>query len=120
MCLVCPLIAVAGGGIAGYFGLDRPDLRIVSTVVTGALTLVTTVALKFFLNISICDGLGNFSLRNIAQVSGISLVLGLIYTVAVNYILNRLIPLPVAQDENSPPSQCGQEQKPCCCQKKQL
>jgi len=99
-CPACPAIAMAGGAVSAYFGFEREDLRTTTIVITTCLTVVTAIALKVLLGVSICDGNGNFSLRNIAQVGAISLVLGIIYTVGVNFILNRLVPPP----------------KPCCCQ----
>ncbi len=107
ICPACPAIAMAGGGIAAYFGIDRPDLRTKVTLITSAMLGITTVALKLIFDIRLCDGNGNFSLRNIGQVGAISLVLGLVYSVAVSYLLNRF----VRQPEQVQP-------KPACCHHK--
>lgn len=114
VCPVCPVVAATGGGIAGFFGIDRPDLQVASTVITTVLTVTTTVALKFFLNISICDGNGDFSPRNILQVGLISFVIGTIYSVAVNFLLDCMFPLPQEEILECEPT----SNSPCCCNKK--
>lgn len=109
ICPACPVIAMAGSAISAYFGFDRKDLRPHAIVATTALMGVTVVALRLLLGISLCDGNGNFSLRNIAQVGAISLVMGLIITIGVRVVLNKLIPPPT---QPPPP-------KACCCKNTQ-
>jgi hypothetical protein len=84
VCPACPVIAIAGGGVAGYFGFNGKV-----ALVTASVLGVTTVALKLLFRVSLCDGNGNFSVRNIAQVGAISLVLGSVISVALNYLLQR-------------------------------
>ena len=91
LCPACPAIAMAGGGLSGYFGFGRADLRKTAAVITSVMLGITTVALKVLLDIRLCDGNGNFSVRNIAQVGAMSLAIGLIYSVAVNYLLSRCV-----------------------------
>ncbi len=110
VCPACPTIAVAGGAISGYFGFDREDLRATSVVVTSCMVAATVIALRLLFGISVCDGNGDFSLRNIAQVGAISLVLGIIYAVGVNILLNKLVP----------PPQVSSTKKPCCCTGEEL
>ncbi len=90
---------MAGGAISGYFGFEREDLRTTSMVITSCMVVVTVVALKVLFGLSLCDGNGDFSPRNFAQVGAISVVLGVIYAVGVNILLNTVVP----------------KQKPCCC-----
>ena len=113
-CPVCPTVGMFGGYIGGYFGIDTPEkteLQVASALITAGMIIVSIVALKYFFGISICDGNGDFSLRNVFQVGIISLLLGIIYSIAVNYFINlhwnephpALIP-----PQNETPH-------PCCC-----
>ncbi len=95
---------MTGSAISAYFGFDRKDLRPYAVVATTILTGITVLALRVLLGISLCDGNGNFSLRNIAQVGAISIVFGVVYSIGIKFLLNRLIPLPQEQ-----------QAKPCCC-----
>ena len=106
VCPACPTIGWFGGLIGGYFGVNVPErvgVRICSIAATGAAVTITVVALKCMLGIALCDGKGNFSLVNIARVGSISLVMGVICSIAVNYLLNRYLSSP-----NEPPPAC------CC------
>jgi len=116
VCPVCPAVGMVGGYVGGYFGINQPEdttLRVVGGVITASMIVITVVALRCFFDLSICDGLGNFSLRNIIQVACISLVLGLIYSLVVNCILNRLFS-EAPKNANPAPLQIS-AQKPCCC-----
>jgi len=95
VCPVCPTVGLFGGYVGGYFGVavpKRPELRIMSALITAGMILVTVVALKCLFGIAICDGNGDFSLRNIVQVGVITLPLGIVYSIGVNYLLNQLFP----------------------------
>lgn len=105
ICPACPVIAMTGSAISAYFGFDRKDLRPYAVAATTVLTGVTVVALRILLGISICDGNGDFSPRNFVQVGAISIVLGIVYTVAIQYLLNRYVP--PQQPEPAKRSCCG-------------
>lgn len=111
VCPVCPVAGAVGGSIGGYIGIEPPQsktLRIVSAAITTSLVVITIVALKCLCGISICDGNGDFSLRNICQVVSISALLAIIYSLAVNSILNFFFPY-----ESQPIA--AEEPAPCCC-----
>ena len=108
VCPVCPAIGAVGGYIGGYIGIDPPSelkYRVLSGFITAGLLVITIVALRCFLGIAICDGNGIFSLRNIVQVGLISVVLGVIYSIGVNFFINLATP----QSVPIPSS-------PCCCE----
>jgi hypothetical protein len=105
ICPACPAIAGFSAAIAAYFGFDRPDLRIINIAITASLMVITTIALKAIFGLSLCDGTGEFTFRNFAQVGTISAVSGFIYSIGVSYLLNIFVPLPAQPEPN----------KPCCC-----
>ncbi len=115
VCPVCPTAGALGGYLGGYFGInppERPELRVMSALITTSMTVITVVALRCLFGISICDGNGDFSLRNIAQVGTMTLLLGIIYSIAVNYLLRQLFPESSqneAQNESSCPCHCKNE-----------
>lgn len=91
VCAACPPIGFVFGWIAGYLGVKAPDspkARVMSALMTSGITVVTVVALKVIFGISVCDGQGNFSLTNIAQVGAITFVMGTIYAIAVNTLFS--------------------------------
>lgn len=124
ICPACPMIGMGFGLIAGYFGVKMPEQRshrILGAVITSAMIGVTVVALRCLFGITLCDGNGNFSLRNIAQVGSISIVMGIVYSIGVNILINLAVSAlnkrnssqetpPLAEDPNA--------QRPCCCEKK--
>jgi hypothetical protein len=117
VCPVCPAVGMFGGYLGGYFGItipERPELRVMSALITAGMIGITVVAIRSMFGIAICDGNGNFSLRNITQVGVISLLMGIIYSLAVNYLLNLLFSEP-AKNEAPLPSQI-EAPRPCCCQ----
>jgi hypothetical protein len=106
ICPVCPAAGWVGGSIGGYVGVNPPQDakgRIVSACITGTLITITIVALKLLFNISLCEG-GWFTLKNIAIVGIETFVMGVIYSIVVNGLLNRFV---------YPPKEL-----PACCQKK--
>lgn len=121
-CPMCPAIGSLGGLLGGYFGIEPPKYtggRIFSAVITAPLIGITVIALKTIFNISLCVG-GTFTLANIFRVGSITLVMGIIYSIGVNHILNRYV-FPNAK-ENSSKIEMDQEiladSPPCCCKKK--
>ena len=113
VCPVCPVAGMFGGYMGGYFGINMPEKpahRAMSACITAGLIVITVVALKCLFGISVCDGNGDFSLRNITQVSAITLVLGVIYSIAVNYLLNLWFSEP-SPNENAQ----NEATKHCCC-----
>lgn len=106
ICPVCPAAGLIGGGIGGYFGISPPkqkEGRILSALITANLITVTIIALKVLFNISLCAG-GQLTLANVALVVGKTLIMGVIYSIGVNYLLNRYM----FPEQPSKPS--------CCCQ----
>lgn len=106
--MVCPACAVglAGGWLGGYVGIRPPSQtegRIFSTAVTTSLVSITIIALKTLFNTSLCIG-GKSYLENIIRVASVTFLLGIIYSIGVNYLLNRYF--------FSPPPR--QEESPCC------
>jgi hypothetical protein len=98
----CPVAAAIGGSIGSYFGISPPEGRkgkLVSTLMTSVLVSITAIALKAFLNISLCGG-GGFTLGNIFRVVIKTVLMGIIYSIVVNYFLTRYFFSP---------------QKKCCC-----
>lgn len=59
----------------------------ISVFATGALTVITVIALKVFLGISLCSEAG-FTLKNVVMVGGQTLLIGIISSIGVNYCLN--------------------------------
>lgn len=112
VCPVCPAAGLFGGYFGGYFGVNPPEqleLRLISGMITAGLIVITIVALKCLFGISICDGNGDFSFRNIVQVSVISLVVGVIYSIVVNLLINLWYGDSTkneVQDESSKPCHC--------------
>ena len=105
MCPVCPTIGTLGGWIGGYVGVNPPANkvhRVLSALVASTAVCVTVFALRYFTGLTFCDGLGNFSARNIAQVGVIGVLSGVIYSIGINAIYNRFM-IPAA--------------RPCCCEK---
>lgn len=111
LCPVCPTVGIAGGWIGSYFGNPMPvrsDHRMISAVLTSAMIGVTIIALKYLVGVSPCDGNGNFTLRNIAQVGAISLLLGIVYSIGVNFLI-KVLSTPPAIEKSCPD---------CCCSTK--
>lgn len=109
VCPVCPAAGWLGGCVGGYFGISPPKFsggRIFSAVITANLISVTIIALKALFNISLCVG-GEWNLANIARVGIKTLVMGIIYSIGVNYILNRyLFSQPDSNQDLDPSSNC--------------
>ena len=119
VCPACPAISIVGGYIGGYFGISAPEqteLRIASAVITAGIVCITAIATKCIFGISFCDGNGDFSLRNIAQVGAISLFLGIICSVVVNCLLNLFFSEPGENETPpvSPQPEVLQPSAPCC------
>jgi len=120
VCPVCPAAGLVGGYVGGYFGIDSPkstELNIASAAITAGLIVITIVALRCIFGISLCDGRGDFSLRNIVQVGLITIVIGIIYSIVVNYLINLWFSEP--SFDLAPPQIEAQPlipaPRPCCC-----
>lgn len=106
VCPVCLAEGWFGGWVGGYFfGIEpptHPGGRVLSATITASLIAITVVALKALFNISLCAG-GKVTLENMACVGGKTLVMGLIYSIGVNYLLNRYVfpPYEVQQDDET-------------------
>lgn len=108
LCPVCPAAGFAGGWIGSYFGINPPEStkgKILSGVLTASSVLITIIALKVIFNSTFCVG-GTFTLRNMIQVGFPALILGIIYSIGVNWLLDRWVYHPPIQK---------QEEKKCCC-----
>ena len=110
MCL-CPLM-FAGPLVGSYLGKYCKDFAIdknqpfgvkaLSMGLTVSLNILTVLAAKYIFKVSMCGPRG-FSLIRVVVIISCSLVVGLIYNLGVNYILNRCFPLP----QRRGPSCCG-------------
>jgi hypothetical protein len=92
-CPVCPAAGWLGGWFGGYFGIEpptHPGGRELSAAITANLIAITAIALKALFNISLCAG-GGFTLKNILLVGAKGIILGVIYSIGVNYLLNRYV-----------------------------
>jgi hypothetical protein len=122
-CPVCPAAGWVGGWVGGYFGIEppqRPGGRALSALITANLISITVIALKILFDISLCVG-GGFTLANIARVGIKTLILGVIYSIGVNYLLNHYVFPPPSQVEQTCEDSLDQIEiaeetsSPCCC-----
>jgi hypothetical protein len=114
LCPVCPMTSFFGGLVGGYFGVEPPkhfEGRLLSAVITATMTGISTIVARRLFGLSLCDGNGNFSLGNIVQVGLITLVMGIIYSIAINFLLNKYV-FPSSQQ----PDTSNQQPRRCCCQ----
>lgn len=123
-CPVCPAAGWLGGWVGGYFGIKPPAHsggRLLSAVITANLISVSIIGLKALFGISLCIG-GTFSMDNIVRVGSKALLMGIVYSIGVNFILNRYVySSSVDPDQKSNPSldQSGNTlgTSGCCCRK---
>lgn len=122
-CPVCPAAGWLGGWVGGYFGIKPPTHsggRELSAALTASLIAITAIALKALFNISLCAG-GGLTLKGILLASSIGLVMGMIYSIGINYLLNRHV-FP-SQDQQEPDETCEKPKQdldpPCCCKHKE-
>lgn len=120
-CPVCPAAGWLGGWVGGYFGIEPPSHpggRILSAVITANLIAITAIALKALFNISLCTGSGTFTLENILLVGAKGLIMGVIYSIGVNYLLNRYVFPSEGQQDNDEVCNNSANSKlktsPCC------
>ena len=129
-CPLCPTAGWFGGWLGGFLGINSPDIpegKILSAVITANLIGITVIALKAIFNISLCID-GRFTLKNIALVGVKTLCMGIIYSIGVNYLLNRYL---FSQRDDlkqegdfirgeSLLEECGRTPPPpCCCKSKE-
>lgn len=116
MCPMCSTGGFFGGLIGGYFGIHPPkkkSARIASALITATLITITFVALKVFFNISLCRN-GKFNFENIVLIGLKTTLLGIVYSIAVNYLLNKFLAKPPRNSNlKSSPSQKGNSHS-CC------
>jgi len=109
-CPICPTAGFFGGIIGGYIGVNPPVTfggKCLSAWTTANLVALTVIGLKVFGNIAICEGLG-CSLKGLSLIFAKTMVLGIIYSIGVNYLLNRFVyGQPAPKEEVLPP----------CCRK---
>jgi hypothetical protein len=111
VCPLCPSAGFLGGIIGGYLGVNPPKSvggRYLSILTTANLVSLTVFALKTLANISMC-GSGGFTLFNVGLVVAKTLMMGIVYSIAVNHLLNRYVFL----EQIKAPIQ--NEQPSCCC-----
>lgn len=92
-CPLCPAAGWLGGWFGGYFGICPPKNsggRILSSVITANLISITVLVSKSLFHLSLCTGEG-FTLGNISLIVTKTLLLGLVYSIGVNYLLNRYV-----------------------------
>lgn len=112
-CPVCPTAGWLGGWVGGYLGINPPEhpgAKLLSASLTANFISMTLIAMKEIFNVSLCKG-GTFTFDNIVRVSAVTLILGIIYSVGVNALLNRYV-FPASEE---PPQE--EENPPCCCHK---
>lgn len=111
VCPVCPATGWVGGWIGGYLGINPPQHirgRLISACITATLITITVIALKLLFNISLCEG-GWFTFENIVKVGIKTMAMGIVYSIFVNYLLNRFV---------FPQKTFSEDPVPPCCQKK--
>lgn len=123
-CLLPILPASYLGGWLGtyFFGVNpptHPGGQELSIVLTAELVAITVIALKALFNISLCMG-GGFTLNNVAHAGVKVFIMGMIYSIGINYLLKRYVfPSSEArQDEegidDKPPQNSDLHTSHCC------
>ncbi len=120
-CPVCPAVGWLGGWIGGYFGIQSPphfEGKVFSAVITANLISLTVIALKAIFDVSLCGG-GGATLGNVAKIAVKTLVMGIIYSIGVNYLLNHYV-FPQSEnnqnlDDSPDDSLLDNEIAVCCC-----
>jgi len=113
MCLGCVWFPILGSCIGGSLALNPKapaPVKMMSMVSTSILTLKTVSLAKARLGISFC-GTEGFQIGRAAVIILGSLLIGAIYSIGINFILNRWLSLPEENDKNNNAT------KPCCCSK---
>lgn len=117
LCPICPTAGWIGGCLGGYIGVNPPPHwkgRIISAVLTASLIGITAIALKYFFNISLCSG-GRTNLEK-AVIAGIKgLLMGIVYSIGVNYLLGRFVFTAPPEEEKV---KAPDPDMPCCCKNK--
>lgn len=99
MCLGCVIGPFAGsffGNTLGAFAWNpkRPlSHKILTVAASTTLTVMTSLAIKSFFNVSFCGPEGMTIVRGAVIVAGSGIV-GIIYSFGLNYLLNRFVPVP--------------------------
>ena len=115
VCIFCPTVGVFSGFLGSYLGISPPKTwqgKIFSGVITATLTGISVVALKVFLGITLCSG-GGATLSNIVLVGAKTVPMALLYSLGVNYLINRFFS---SSDEKN----CSSRHSCCCSEKKEL
>lgn len=110
-CLICPVVGWTSGWASGLLGSHPPSVpggRAFSAALTANFLSISIIALKAIFNFSLCKG-EILNARNLAELGIKTIILGIIYSIGVNYLLNNYVFS--AQKEAS-------EEKPGCCQHK--
>ncbi len=141
VCPACILSGVCGGWIGGYFGIHPPKHtkgKMLSAFITVNLVVLTQITLKKMFNLSLCAG-GGLTIGNVIRVVVKTLLMGIVYSIAVNYLLGRYVfrepqeeakaELEKIAEKNQPNAeleklaekkQPNNDQPPCCCKNKPI
>ncbi|MFI0434926.1 MAG: hypothetical protein ACH350_04255 [Parachlamydiaceae bacterium] len=114
-CPVCPTAGFVGGWIGGYIGVKESEnigVKRLNTACSAILTSITIIGLKALFNLSLCID-GKFNWNNFIQVGLQALVIGVIYSIGVNYILNHSLFFDLKKNEG----EINTRSSPCCCSK---
>lgn len=94
-CFASPLIGSVLGNSFHSFALYKERslrFKFASIGISSGLTFLTALAIKTFFNISFCGNEG-FVLSRAIVIAAASAIVGLVYSLGVNYILNRQFPI---------------------------
>jgi hypothetical protein len=112
-CPACAAGGIVGGWVGGYFGINPPETRtgrVLSGLLTSTLTLVTLLAAKVFFNKTLCGGASQPTINRFCRLVVAGLLLGVIYSLGVNFLLKRVI----AAEFSSQRGSCGSAEN-CRC-----
>lgn len=117
VCPVCPTAGWFGGFLGSYLGVNPPPHtkgRMISAFITANLICITVIALKKIFTISLCVG-GDFTLANFIRVMIKTLLMGIIYSIAVNYLLNKYVFYQNTQELLASVVATKKEEEKSCC-----
>jgi len=116
MCITCFGSSAIGGFFASLMGIDAPKTtkgRIFSGASTVALTVITAIAMKILFGVPLCGGEG-LTLKNIIVMGVKSLVIGIPYSIGVNYLIKRFKLFEPNENVPPPPPPPAPKKDSCC------